>query len=451
MQNIQEVFMQNNIAQDFNSRSLIRFALPSMIMMVFMSIYQMTDAVFVSRLIGSDALSALNITYPLPSIIIAVSVMLATGGSAIIAKNMGEGKNKEAKENFSALVCTGLIFGIIVTVLGLTFIKPIIYLLGSPQSLYQYCYEYLFVFIAGTPLAVIQMLFQTFFVTAGKPTIGLMLTVIGGISNIFFDYLFIGLLDFNIAGAAMGTILGYSIPAVFGIFYFFINRNGTLYFIKPKFHSGFLKNACLNGSSEMVNNLSVAVTTYIFNIIMLKLIGSDGVAAITIILYAQFLMTSIFMGFSGGVAPIFSYKYGEKNYSHIKNIFKICIRFILITSVVVLILSFLTKDFIIMIFTPKTSPVFAITQHGFVLFCISFLFAGINIFASSMFTAFSNGKVSAIISLLRTFVFLILSLVTLPFVIGVDGVWIAVPIAEFLSLLVSVRYFYSLKNTYHYL
>ena len=443
--------MQNNISQDFNTRSLLRFAFPTMVMMVFMSMYQMVDAVFISNFISSNALSALNIVYPIPSIIIALSVMLATGGSAIIAKNMGEGKDWEAKENFSFLIFTGIVMSITILVLCIVFLDPIIYVLGGhTEELYDYCHDYLLILILATPLSVLQMLFQTFFVTAGRPNLGLVMTVLGGVANIVLDYLFIVSLHMGVSGAAIATSIGYAIPALFGLFYFCVNREGTLYFIKPKFRLSVLKETCSNGASEMVNNMSVAITTYLFNILMLKYAGNDGVAAITIVLYAQFLMTSVFMGFSGGVAPVFSYKYGEENYSHIKRIFKISVRFVMVTSVVVLVLAYLFKDVVIGIFTPPSSPVFPMTRHGFILFSVSFLFTGLNIFSSALFTAFSNGKVSATLSFLRTFVFLVICLIVLPLIWKVDGIWIAVPIAEGLSFAAAIYCFFRYHKTYHF-
>lgn len=296
----------NLLGKKFDLFSLLKFAAPTVVMLIFMSLYQMVDGVFVSRIVGENALSALNIVYPVPSIIIAISIMLATGGSAIIARNMGEGKNQEAKENFSFIVLIGFILSIGFLIIGLLFIQPIIYLLGATSELYAYCYDYLFILILSAPLAMFQMLFQSFFVTAGKPHLGLFLTGLGGIANIVLDYVFIKIFGLGVSGAAFATAIGYSIPGVFGLIYFTLNHKGTLYFVKPKFRSKVLLHCCVNGASEMVNNLAVAITTFLFNLLMLKYAGEVGVAAITIVLYAQFLMTSGFMGFASGISPIIS-------------------------------------------------------------------------------------------------------------------------------------------------
>lgn len=448
-----EIIMEkthNGIAQEFNLISLLRFVAPTVVMLVFMSLYQMVDAVFVSKFVGENALSALNIVYPFPSIVIAVSIMLATGGSAIIARNMGEGKEKEAKENFSFIVLVGAVIGVAIATAGILFIEPLIYMLGATPSLYDYCYEYLFILVLSVPLSVFQMLFQSFFVTAGKPHLGLTLTVLGGVSNIVLDYVFIVLCGFGVSGAALATSIGYSIPGLFGLIYFAVSRKGTLYFVKPVFRWGVLFKCCINGSSEMVNNLAVAVTTFLFNVLMLKYAGEAGVAAITIVLYAQFLMTSAFMGFSSGIAPVVSFNYGSGNVRQLKKIFKISVWVITVVSAAVFAIAETCSDVVIMVFTPAGSEVFGLTKYGFAIFSFSFLCTGMNIFASALFTAFSNGKISAILSFLRTFVFLTACLLFLPLFWGVDGIWLAVPVAEVMALFVSVYYLVRFKKVYQY-
>ena len=440
----------NGIAQEFNLISLLRFVAPTVVMLVFMSLYQMVDAVFVSKFVGENALSALNIVYPFPSIVIAVSIMLATGGSAIIARNMGEGKEKEAKENFSFIVLVGAVIGVAIATAGILFIEPLIYMLGATPSLYDYCYEYLFILVLSVPLSVFQMLFQSFFVTAGKPHLGLTLTVLGGVSNIVLDYVFIVLCGFGVSGAALATSIGYSIPGLFGLIYFAVSRKGTLYFVKPVFRWGVLFKCCINGSSEMVNNLAVAVTTFLFNVLMLKYAGEAGVAAITIVLYAQFLMTSAFMGFSSGIAPVVSFNYGSGNVRQLKKIFKISVWVITVVSAAVFVIAETCSDVVIMVFTPAGSEVFGLTKYGFAIFSFSFLCTGMNIFASAVFTAFSNGKISAILSFLRSFVFLTSCLLFLPLFWGVDGIWLAVPVAEVMALFVSVYYLVRFKKVYQY-
>ncbi|MGL4774004.1 MAG: MATE family efflux transporter [Clostridium sp.] len=270
--------MDNTLAKEFKFFSLLKFALPSMVMMVFMSLYTMVDGMFVSRFIGTTALSAVNIVYPIYSVIIAVGIMLATGGSAVIARKMGEEKLKEAKENFSLLVLTSFILGIIIGVLCLIFLNPLLKALGANETIFEYCVSYAKTFLMFTPLALIQMLFQYFFVTAGKPEIGLSLTVIGGLLNMILDYFFIVKLEMGISGAALATGIGLAVPAIFGLIYFIVVRSGSLYIIKPRFDKGLLIESCINGSSEMVTNIAVAVVTFLFNVMMMKYLGEDGVA-----------------------------------------------------------------------------------------------------------------------------------------------------------------------------
>lgn len=442
--------MSNILSQKFTTWTLLKFTVPTIIMMVFMSLYTMVDGVFVSNLIGENALSAVNMVYPIQSIIIAIAIMFATGGSAVIAKKMGEGNSQEAKRNFSLIITVSIGIGIVVLMLGLLFIEPIITLLGATEALYNYCYDYLSILILFTPLAMLQMLFQFLFVTAGKPNYGLVATVAGGIANIVLDYVFIHSLGMGIAGAALATGVGYSIPAIFGLLYFAFNKTGVLCFTKFKFDMKVLLQTCMNGSSEMVTNLATAVTTFLFNIIMIRYLGENGVAAVTIVLYAQFLLTAVYLGFSSGVAPIFSYNYGEENADELKKIFKISMLFIAISSVVIFIFSIIFTPNIVGVFVKEQSEVFPIAINGFLLFSIGYLFTGFNIFASAMFTAFSNGKISAIISFARTFIFIILGIMFLPKFIGVSGIWLAVPFAEIVTLVLSFFFILKLKKFYQY-
>ena len=442
--------MSNSIAKDFKFFSLLRFALPTMVMMIFMSLYSIVDGIFISRLLGTNALSAANIVYPVISIVFAVGIMLSTGGSALIAKKLGEGKEREAREDFSFLTLISFLFGIAILLVGNIFIEPIVRALGSTDALLPYCVDYLSVSLLLAPAAMLQMMFQTFFVTAGKPLIGLMLTISGGVANMILDYLFMGPFNMGISGAALATGIGELIPAVIGLFYFLFTRH-SLYLTKPVVRFQVLKESCFNGSSEMVTNLSTAVVTYLFNITMLKFLGEPGVAAITIVLYGQFLFNALYMGFSMGVAPVISYNHGSQNLPLLKRIFKICIGFISISSILITIMALVSSPVIVEIFTPIGSATYDIAKTGFFLFSINYIFAGINIYSSSMFTAFSDGKVSALISFVRTFVLIVLNILLLPYLIGVNGVWLAVPAAEFMTLFLSVYLFYKKRDVYHYL
>ncbi|ABR46842.1 MATE efflux family protein [Alkaliphilus metalliredigens QYMF] len=443
--------MENSIAKEYNLVSLLKFALPTIVMMVFMSIYSIIDGIFVARFVSINALSAVNIVYPILSTILAMGLMLATGGSAIIAKKIGEEKLEEARKNFTLIILVGTAIGLGIMLLGLLFIKPILSILGANKELFYLSHEYATTFLFFTPLAILQMLFLNFFITAGRPKIGLALTVIGGCANIVLDYYFIVTLGMGLMGAALATGIGMAIPAVIGLFYFSFYRKGILYLVRPQFDTKVLVQTCINGSSEMVTNLSLAIVTLLYNLIMMKYLGIDGVAAITVLLYTQFLLTAIFLGFSMGVAPIISYNYGSQNIIQIKRIFKYSMIFTFAGSLAAFVNSLLFAPFLIQIFAQKASNVYTIALDGFTIFSISFLFSGFNIFSSAMFTAFSNGKVSAIISFMRTFVFIAIGLLLLPLIMGVTGAWWAITLAEFLSMLMCLLYLIKYKKRYSYM
>lgn len=331
------------------------------------------------------------------------------------------------------LVTIGLIASFLLMIPTLLFLEPLCTLLGSNDLLMHHCTAYLGTLALFAPACMLQSLFQCFFVTAGKPNIGLTLTIIGGIANAVLDYVFLGPLGFGIEGAALATGIGQAIPAVFGLFYFFLVKK-DLYFTRFTFCLKTLLSASSNGSSEMVSHLSNAIVTYLFNVIMMRLAGESGVAAITILLYAQFLFNALYLGFSMGVAPIFSFHYGASNYRELRNVYKISMWFVLLSSLGVTVLSYLAAAPISGIFVGKNTETYTLAVSGFTIFSFCFLFSGFNIFSSALFTALSDGKTSAIISFTRTFGFILLSLLTLPAILGINGVWLAIPVAEFLTV-----------------
>ena len=438
---------RNPLAKEFHTLSLIKFAFPSMVMMVFMGLYTIIDTIFVARFVDTNALSSINIVCPVINIIVGLGTMLATGGSAIVAKKMGSGNIEEARSNFTLIIITGVITGLVITIIGLLFLDKIIWGLGASEVLFPYCKDYLaiqLIFVIGN---IMQVLYQNLFVTAGKPTLGLVLSVLAGLANIAFDYIFIVLLQMGIKGAALGTGIGYMIPTVIGTIFFLTGRS-ELHFYKPQMDAFVLLKSCSNGASEMVSQLSTAVTTFLFNATMMKLLGEDGVAAITVIIYSQFLLTTLYIGFSMGVAPIISYNYGSENVKQLKKVVRICFCFILMISVFIFLLSFIAGESIAMIFAENNANVFEITKRGFSIFSFGFLFSGCNIFASALFTALSNGKVSATISFLRTFGFIMISLLILPKFLEVTGVWLAIPIAELLTFILTIYLIFKYRMHY---
>lgn len=437
--------MENQISKEFTFMSLIQFALPTIGMMIFSAMYTIVDGIFVSRLVGTDALSSVNITYPCISIMMGIAIMFSSGGSAVVATKLGEGKPKQAYQNFTLITITALIVSIIVSILGLIFIDDLISILGAKGAMIEHSKVYLKILLVFAPASVLQILFQSFYVVSGKPGIGLSVSLFSGVLNGILDYLFMGPMDMGIAGAAYATASGYVVAAFVGIIFFSMKKQ-SIHFSKPDLDFAVIKETCFNGSSEMVTSIATSVITFLFNLTMMKYLGSDGVAAITIILYCEFLLSALYIGFSIGVAPILSYNYGDQNYDRLKKIYKMNRNFILFTSGIVFLTALVLAPIITNIFVDKTNPVYAIAKHGFYLFSFSFLFSGMNIYSSAFFTALSNGKVSAIIAFSRTFIFFIFAITMLPKVLEVNGVWLAVPFAEIMTLLLVSKYLKKYSN-----
>ena len=439
----------NPLSQNFTLKSLLKFSFPTILMMIFMGLYTVVDTIFVARFVDTNALSALNIVCPVINLIVGLGTMLATGGSAIVARKMGAGEHTRAAQDFTLIISAGILSGVLIAVLGTVFTPRIVWGLGASRILFPYCKEYLFILLLFTPASILQVLFQNLIVTAGRPGMGMVLGVSAGIVNILLDYLFMVPLHMGIKGAAFGTGIGYMIPAVIGL-WFFSAKRGSLHFRKPVIDFSVLAESCTNGFSEMVSQAATAVTTFLFNRIMMRLLGENGVAAITIIIYTQFLLSALYIGFSMGVAPVISYNYGKQDGRQLKNVFSICMRFIVFVSVTVFAAAFIFGSSLVGIFAEKGMPVYEIARNGFLIFPFSFLFCGLNIFTSAAFTALSNGKLSAILSFLRTFGLITVLLFTLPNVLGVTGVWLAVPTAELITMVVALVFLHQNREKYHY-
>lgn len=444
--------MSVGLNKEISLKFIIVFTLPTMSTMIFLSLYTIIDGIFISRYVGAEALSATNIVYPVINLVLGSSIMMATGGSAIVAKLLGEKKEQKARSIFTSLTIIVFLIGILISIFGNLFIKNIIYLAGSTEELYSYCYDYLSFTLYFVPIAILKTYFDYFLVTAGKPGLGLLSGIIGGIVNMVLDYVFMVVLKLGVKGAALATQMGMVIPVVIALIYFcyFSKKSGILYFQKPKFQRNTIIKACTNGSSEMVTQISTGITTYLFNIKMLQYIGVDGVGAITIVLYAQFLLTSIILGFSSGIAPLISYNYGKNDKKSLKKLINYGYRIIVLFCFCVFCFSEGIAPIITMIFTDKTSTLYNITVTGFRIFAISFLFDGFNIFSSALFTAFANGKVSAFISFMRSFGFFVPIILILPLFLGVVGIWLVVPISEVCTIFISIYCYKIYKKQYGY-
>lgn len=435
--------------QNFKLNQILKLVLPTIFMMLFMSLYTIIDGGFVSRFVGTDALSAVNIAYPYINFILGISIMLGSGGCALVMKKLGQGKDDEAKKDFSLIIIFSLILSFIISFFSFIFLDEIVKLLKGEGNLYNYTKEYLFYVIIFVAPTILKFIVEQFLVATNRQNIALFLSVTGGVLNIILDYVFIVKLNFRIKGAAIATGIGYAIPAILGLI-FFIKKSSLLHFKKPTKSFNVILKSCSNGSSEMVTQLSNGLITYLFNVAMLKYIGEDGVASITIVLYIQFIVTAVFLGYSIGVSPKISYFYGNDDTISLKNIINKSFKIIGVLSICTYCIIMLLSPTLITLFTPKDTNVFNITLYGLKIYALSFLIVGVNIFTSAMFTAFSNGKVSALISFLKAFIFESLGILILPLFFSVNGIWLSVPVAQFIQIFVCIYFYKKYKNIYKY-
>ena len=441
--------MSHSLGKKFTFGSLLVFALPTTIMMVFMSLYTIVDGMFVSRFVSTNALSSINIVYPAINIVLGLSIMLSTGSNAIVARKFGEGKADSAREIFTSVIYLNIALGLVIAALGYILAEPLSRMLGASDVLLKDCVTYLRWQLGFVPALMLQIQFQMYFVTEGRPGIGLFLTIAAGITNAVLDYVLIVPMGLGIAGAAIATVTGYTIPALIGLVYFAFSRN-YLWFSKPRISGADLGETCINGSSEMVTNLSAGIITFLFNLLMMRFAGEDGVAAITIIQYSEFLLNALFMGFAQGVSPVISFNHGSQNHTQLKQVYRTSMIFTAAASITVFLFAQLAGDAVVTVFARRGSAVYELASHGFSIFALGFLFSGLNIFSSALFTALGNGKVSAVISFVRTFGLIITSLLILPAILGIDGVWLAIPIAELGSTLLCLWFRKRNKNVYQY-
>ena len=430
-------------------RNILRFVFPTIVMTVFNTFYTMVDGLFVSNLIGTAALSAINLTAPAIGLITAVSGMLATGGSAVVMKKMGEGREEEARQDFTLLILTNAVVGAVMMALGYGLMDVLLGSMGLSPEVFGYCHAYLSDYLLFTIPILLMYNFSLYLIAADRSRLSLICTVAGGVSNIVLDYVLIALAGLGIRGAAIATGLGYSLTAAAGLLVF-RKRDSLLHFQKPVFRGGVLFHASANGLSELATSLVSGVTTLLFNLAMLKYIGEDGVAAITIIMYVLMFVSALFIGYSYGAAPMISYYHGEGNHEKLKKLVRFSVRFILGASALCAAVSALATPALVGVFTRPGSPVYALAVTGNRLCSIALLFLGLNVFASSMFTALSNGVVSAVLAFSRSFLFTVACVQLLPLLLGVTGVWLATPAAELLGLLMSAALLARHQKRYGY-
>ena len=430
-------------------KNILKFAVPTIAMTVFMSFYTMVDGLFVSNLIGTDALSAINLTAPVIQLVTAISTMLATGGSAVIMKKMGEQKTDEAKEDFTFLILANVIAGIVMCTVGYLAMDHIFAGMNLSADVEGYCVEYLSRYLIFTVPILLMNNFTLYMIASEKAGLSLVCSVTGGVLNMVLDYVFIAVFDMGISGAAVATGLGYSVTAVAGLFVF-SRKKSLLHFKKPVFRFRVLASASANGCSEMATALVTGIITMMFNWTMLHYVGEDGVAAVTIIMYVLMFASSLYTGYSYGVAPMLSYYYGEQNHEKLKKLVTLSMKVITVISVVTVAASFMLTGPLVSVFARPDNPVHDLAVTGNRICTAALFFIGFNIFASGMFTALSNGMVSAVLAFSRSFVFMLITMIVLPLILGVNGIWLATPAAELMALALSVFMFLKHKKRYGY-
>lgn len=419
-------------------------------MMIFTSIYGVVDGIFVSNFAGKTPFAAINLIMPIFFIIGAIGFMIGTGGSALVAKYLGEARKEKANKTFSMLIYVSLIFSLIVSVLGFIFIKPVARLLGAEGEILECCVTYGRILLPTMFAFILQNEFQTFMIVAEKPQFGLFITVSAGVTNIVLDAILVGFFKWGLQGAAVATAMSQFVGGTIPLLYFIFSKKAPLRLSKASVNFRDLFKTCANGSSEMMTHLSMSIVTILYNFQLMKFAGENGIAAYGTIMYVNFIFLSIFIGFCIGSAPIISFHFGAQNHIELKKLLRMSIVVLGCLSVVMLGLSLLFTKPLAGIFVGYDKELFDITARGFIIYCFSFLFAGFNVFGSSFFTALNNGPVSAVISFLRTLVFQVAAVMILPIFLKLDGIWYSIIAAEFLSLITVIIFIKKMQPKYKY-
>ena len=439
------------LSDHFTTGRLLRFVASPIIMMIFTSVYCVVDGFFVSNFAGKTAFSALNLIYPFLQAFGCLGFMVGTGGSALVAMTLGTGDKKQADNLFSMLAASTIVMGIVSTIIGWFLLEPAAQLLGATPELLPKCLMYGRILLVFQTAFMMQFFFQSFFITSEKPKLGLAFTVLAGLTNIVLDFLLVGVLRGGIVGAASATVISQMVGGIGPMFYFFNRKNSSLlHFVRPKFSAKALGNACANGSSELMTNLSASLVSALYNLQLMKLIGADGVAAYGVLMYVGFIFASVFIGYAQGCAPVVSYHYGADNTDELKNLLRISLRVIAVGGVAMLCFSELLAAPLSRFFVGYDAELLELTTLGMKLYSLSFLLCGFNIFGSAFFTALNNGIVSAVISFLRTLVFQVTAILVLPHLLGMNGIWLSVVAAEIAALFVNAFFLVKNRKKYQY-
>ena len=443
--------MSIGLGEHFGYGKLLRFVLPSIIMMIFTSVYGVVDGLFISNFVGKTAFAAVNFILPVTMGMSAVGFMIGAGGSALVAKTLGEGDRQKANRFFSLFLIFTIVCGVVLTTIGLVFIEPLVVFMGATDQMIEPAVTYGRILMVSVTAFMVQNFFQTFFVVAEKPKLGLYVIVLAGVTNMVLDALFVAVFRWGIVGAAFATAISQFVGAIVPVIYFCRPNSSLLKLCKTKWYGKAILKTITNGSSELLTNISMSVVNILYNAQLLRYIGENGVAAYGTIMYVNFIFIAIFLGYSMGSAPLFGFNYGAKNHNELKNLLKKSIILVGLTGVCLLGMAVLLSHPLSQIFVGYDNELFELTKHAFKIYALSFLFNGFNIFASAFFTALNNGLVSAILSFLRMFLFQVVCVFALPALFGIEGIWFSVSVAELLCLFVSVAFVIKNRKKYNYM
>ncbi|WP_304856195.1 MATE family efflux transporter [Adlercreutzia caecimuris] len=442
--------MSVDMSKHFSTSALIKFTLPTIAMMIFTSCYTIVDGFFVSNFAGKTALAAVNLIFPAVMILASVGIMVGTGGSALVAKTLGEGNRARARRHFSLLVIFAFAVGSVLAIGGWFFMEPTAHLLGATGQMAAQATLYGRMMMISMPFFILQYAFQSFFVTAGKPNYGFYVIVAAGVANILLDLLFVGVFGWGLVGAALATNIGELIGGGVPLVYFARKRSTPLYFVRPHLRWPVIGKACANGSSEMVTNIAMSMVGILYNWQLLRFIGEDGVAAYGVIMYTAMVFAAVFMGYSIGSSPLMSFQYGAQNHTEMRSLLWKSLGLIAVASVVMFLLGQTLAVPLSTIFVSYDAALLELTAKAYRLYALCFLFMGFAIYASAFFTALNNGLVSALISFLRTLVFQVAAVIVLPMLFGIDGIWLSVTIGDALTCLVAATLMIALSGRYGY-
>lgn len=443
--------MKIKLSDHFTYSKLLRFVFPSIIMMVFTSIYGVVDGLFVSNFAGKTAFASINLVMPFVMILGGIGFMIGTGGTALVSKVLGEGKKEKANEIFTMMIIFTLLLGALLSVIGVISMPWVAKFLGATEEMMADCVIYGRIVTGFTVAFMLQNVFQSFLIAAEKPKLGLLATVLAGIANMSLDAIFIIVFKWGVAGAAIATGLSQCVGGIFPLIYFLRKNSSLLRLTKTKLEIKPILNACGNGSSELMSNISSSVVSMIYNFQLMKYVGEDGVSAYGVLMYVQFIFVAIYIGYAIGCAPITGYHFGARNHNELKNMLRKSSFLSAASGVVLTILAIALSSPLAKLFVGYDEELYELTRHAFRLFAYSFLLAGFNIFTSSFFTALNNGAVSAAISFMRTLIFQTSSVLILPIFLGVDGIWWAITVAEIFAFILSLIFLFAKRKKYNYI